>query len=104
MSALGKMARPWPVVLDILRSLDVQFMEKALSGVELDWRPLTEIGKRDALLRKQAEMRKRLVKLLTSQPEYKDLLNPTKAIKMATEAATAAKPRSWMPSSAKEPV
>ena len=87
MSALGKMARPWPVVLDILRSLDVQFMEKALSGVELDWRALTEIGKRDALLRKHAEMRKRLVKLLTSQPEYKDLLNPTKAIKMAAEAA-----------------
>lgn len=113
----------WPVVLDILRRLDAQFLEKALtSGDELDWRSLADIlaffnvkndvlskdkanaeeasldkslaknkpgtsVKHDALLRKQAEMRKKLVKLLTSQPEYKDLLNPTKAIKMAAQAA-----------------
>lgn len=77
----------WPVVLEILRRLDAQFLEKALSGVELDWRPLANFEKHDALLRKQAEMRKMVVKLLTSQPEYKDLMNPTKAIKMAAETA-----------------
>lgn len=76
----------WPVVLEILRRLDAQFLENALSGVELDWRPLANFEKRDALLRKQAEMRKKIVKLLTSQPAYKDLMNPTKAIKMAAEA------------------
>lgn len=88
----------WPVVLDVLRRVDAAFIEQALSDEkgpsDLNWEPLAaainnkELVKnaRAKLLRQQTEMRKAVAKLLTGQSDYKGLVNPTKAIKMAAAA------------------
>ena len=88
----------WPVVLDVLRRVDACFIEQALTDEKsiagLDWEPLAELinnkalekNARAKLLRQQTEMRKAVAKLLTSNSDYKGLVNPTKAIKMAAAA------------------
>lgn len=85
----------WPVVIDVLRRVDNKFIEKVLTNdVELDWQPLAEaldkakLTKNNAVLvRRQAEMRKAVSRLLTGHKDYKNLVNPSKAIKMAAAAA-----------------
>ncbi|MGM9561982.1 MAG: type V CRISPR-associated protein Cas12a/Cpf1, partial [Phascolarctobacterium sp.] len=88
----------WPVVLDVLRRVDACFIEQALTDAKsiagLNWEPLAELinnkalGKntRVKLLRQQTELRKAVSKLLTGHSDYKGLVNPTKAIKMAAAA------------------
>lgn len=89
----------WETVRETLRRVDATFVEKALtSDINLDWQPLSDaieakqdsINSEDArkvLVKQQAEMRKAVAKLLTKHSDYKSITNPTKAIKMAAEAA-----------------
>lgn len=81
----------WKSVLVVLRRVDAAFMSKALTdGVNLDWQPLSEAlaaGERGNIVRQQAEMRKAVAKLMTKHSDYKSIVNPTKAIKMAATEA-----------------
>lgn len=82
------------VVIKVLGRLFAGYIDNALGkGVELDWQALanrlkpSDNKKTASLLAKQqASMRKAIAKILTSGNAYKNLLNPTKAIKLAAEA------------------
>ncbi|MGM9528435.1 MAG: type V CRISPR-associated protein Cas12a/Cpf1 [Phascolarctobacterium sp.] len=77
-------SKSWEIVRAVLRRVDAAFVEKALtSDVELDWMPLAEDFSSP---KRQTEMRKAVAKLLTKHSDYKNITNPTKAIKMAAEA------------------
>ena len=109
----------WPVVLNVLRRIDLKFIADALGNIAacqdavghnlevesgtvrkaaasaasrygLDWQPLAAAiasGERSEIQRQQGEMRRAVAKLLTKHRDYKSIVNPTKAIKMAAEEA-----------------
>lgn len=83
-------SRCWKILLDVLRRVDAAFIANALCAENsLDWQPLAEAlaeGKKERLARQQAAMRKAVAKLLTKHSDYKNLVNPTKAIKLAAAA------------------
>lgn len=83
-------SRCWKILLDVLRRVDVAFIANALCAENsLDWQPLAEAlaeGKKERIARQQAAMRKAVAKLLTKHSDYKNLVNPTKAIKLAAAA------------------
>lgn len=82
------------VVIKVLGRLFAGYINDALGkGVELDWQALANCLKpsdnkksTSLLAKQQAAMRKAIAKILTSGKAYKNLLNPTKAIKLASEA------------------
>lgn len=78
------------ILLDVLRRVDATFIDNALCAANsLDWQPLAETlsdGKKERIARQQAVMRKAVAKLLTKHGDYKNLVNPTKAIKLAAAA------------------
>lgn len=82
------------VVIKVLGRLFAGYINDALGkDVELDWQALayslkSSDNKKSVFLlaKQQAAMRKAIAKILTSGNSYKNLLNPTKAIKLASEA------------------
>lgn len=84
-------SRCWEILLNVLRRVDAAFIVNALTTKNsLDWQPLAEAlaeGKKERIARQQAAMRKAVAKLFTKHSDYKNLVNPTKAIKLAAAAA-----------------
>lgn len=84
-------SRCWEILLNVLRRVDAAFIVNALTTKNsLDWQPLAEAlaeRKKERIARQQAAMRKAVTKLFTKHSDYKNLVNPTKAIKLAAAAA-----------------
>lgn len=84
-------SRCWKTLLTVMRRMDAAFIVNVLTAENsLDWQPLAEVldeGKKERIARQQTAMRKAVAKLFTKHSDYKNLVNPTKAIKLAAVVA-----------------
>ena len=83
-----KRAQYRKTLVEIIGRVDAAFIERVFTdNVDIDWIALAKSLEEDeALARKKSEVeyRKIVSRLLTKDPEFKNILNPTKAVKMAT--------------------
>lgn len=75
------------VLLSVLRRIDSKFLEKVLTdSTELEWSSLAKVleeNHRADIIRCQTELRKAISRLITKNPEFKNIMNPSKAVKSA---------------------